>query len=189
MHKDPGLHQGKVLDAFTALNKNKGGARSLKSKNGKSLKSARSAVGLSDECRQDELTFYTLCEYLSLNIALVGGFGGDPGNFINATYCDITDSEVTCDMNRVDGDFLYVNSTECVNDIGGQVLNTTTSYELLYPNITLSLKHLPFCIPTSCDPKEFTEFATEMSSMKLTKSVKSSVRRTNRRNLESCFLG
>jgi hypothetical protein len=187
MHKDPGLHQGKVLDAFTALNKNTGGARSLKSKNGKSLKSARSKVGLSDECRQDNFTLHSLCQYLYLNIEVVEGIGDGRGDFINATYCDITDTEVTCDMNLVDEGFLNVNSTECVNDYGGQILNTTTSYELLYPNLTLSLKHLPFCIPSSCDPKEFTEFATDMSSMKLTKSVKSSVRRTNRRNLQGCF--
>jgi hypothetical protein len=191
--KDPSSHHKNVLAHFladeTGASEDHGARRTryLKKKSNKanekttkSLKSSR----LSAECRKDELIYDALFQFIfiglitSIDLSFIFDYYiDDVTNNIACSLNDVGDT-VICDSNlSVDeSDFFFIdfNTTQCVVDDGGQVLNTTSTYEVLSNNVTyFTIKNLPYCIPTSCDPKTFVEYATDISSMKLTKSSKS----------------
>ena len=189
--EDPESYKERVLDAFlreadALQEQSTTGARTLKRKKGK--KKSPKAAGLSAECRQDELTACALFQFIYSSALSVSVGSDDYGSIFNETSCDVLDTTAVCDLNNFPGLFTF-NATECVNDYGGQVINTQRSYSILYSNITsFVLENFPFCIPTTCDPKAFVEFATGMSSIRLP-SDKSGRRRMETRNLQSwCYL-
>lgn len=200
--KDASAHHQNVLAHFLTG----GEIGSDDSEDGRALKKAKAAKAnkkttksskssrLSAECRNDELTYEALCQFIVYGLFFVLDskfFDYYIDYYTNTTGCDVVGDSLICDLSLAPEDegigFGFdFNATQCVDDYGGQVLNTTTTYDVLSNNITdFTLKNMPYCIPTSCDPKTFVEFATDMNSMKLPEG---SLKNRRRKLQEGCFL-